>query len=153
MVLCVLPNYADQNQILCNQLKQSNMLQQDIQFIWLCQLHVWDHQNLISDQLLCVMSTHIITLARVQSDELVCLSTVTGTWSLPAQRGSDSGRMGHSSVYSAKTGLIYVVGGAVAKSGGAANTLATPLLLSYNPLNSTWQNLDTVPRYVLWCVV
>ena len=59
--------------------------------------------------------------------------------------------MGHSSVYSTKTGLIYVVGGAVARSGGAANALATPLLLSYNPLNSTWQNLGTVQRYVSLC--
>ena len=78
------------------------------------------------------------------------LSKVTEVWSLPVQRGSDDGRMGHSSVYSTKTGLVYVVGGSVAR--GTTSKLATPLLLSYNPLNNTWQNLDTVTTYVCCCV-
>eukprot|EP00731_Ephydatia_muelleri_P020317 Em0013g44a len=69
---------------------------------------------------------------------------ITETWSLPVQRGSESARMGHSSVYSTKTGLIYVY---VAKSGHSSKrhfrfylhsvVLIGDLLLAYGGCGDT----------------
>ena len=66
----------------------------------------------------------------------------TQSWFLVAEVGN-FGCVGHSSAFSAKTGLIYVVGG------GVASGLAAPLLFSYNPVNGTLHNLDTPNTYVM----
>lgn len=71
---------------------------------------------------------------------MVCVSAVTGEWSLAPPHDNVAGRTGHTSVYSQDTGLIYVYGG--------RNTHRSFLsqLDSYDPICRVWTTLPD--RYV-----
>ena len=61
--------------------------------------------------------------------DVVCAET--GKWSVPSQNGVPfEGRLDHSSVYDAETGLIYVFGGMSVQESSE--------LLTYDPVQHTW---------------
>ena len=71
--------------------------------------------------------------------------TVTGNWTTPSQYGfKPVGRMGHSSVYSLETGLIYVYGGREGEN-------LLDQVLVYDPITYTWSRLTR--RYFTYVLV
>ena len=62
----------------------------------------------------------------------LCSVPVSEEWSVPSQNGvRPEGRMGHSSVYDERTGLVYVFGGHL--SSGPSSEL-----LIYDPVSRCW---------------
>ena len=72
---------------------------------------------------------------------MVCVSAVTGEWSLAPPDNGMEGRTGHTSVYSQDTQLVYVYGGRNSHN----NYLSQ--LNSYDPICRVW---TTLPDRCVW---
>jgi len=104
-----------------------------------------------------VVGSRMVVLFGYSSREDIFISYVqeydfeTGRWSAPDHFGlQPAGRMGHSSVYSPESGLVFVCGGERWRLGSSNQVDLSDELLVYDPFVHTWSRLTASgsPRYL-----